>query len=71
MGGLWGAVMWILALIMMTSIGAVHPAIRSGKVEDPGPAATNLGKGTPVGSLIGHLVYGVVFGWLYNNWPLT
>lgn len=70
-GLLWGVVLWALALLMMSSIGAVHPAIRRGEQADPGPAATNFGKLTPLGSLFGHIVYGVLLGLLYQNWPLV
>jgi hypothetical protein len=67
----WGALLWVLSLIVMTSIGGVHPAIRSGTEEDPGTAAANFGPLTPLGSLMGHLVYGAVLGLLYQSWPLT
>jgi hypothetical protein len=66
----WGVILWVLALLMMTTIGSVHPAIRRGTQEDPGPAALNLGAMTPVGSLMGHLVYGLVLGLAYQAWPL-
>lgn len=67
----WGVILWALALLMMTTMGSVHPIIREGRQDDPGPAAINFGKMTPVGSLIGHLVYGVVLGSAYSAWPLT
>lgn len=70
-GAVWGAIVWLLALLMMTTMGSVHPAVRQGRQDDPGPAATNFGKMTPVGSLMGHLVYGIVLGLTYNAWPLT
>ncbi len=70
-GLLWGGVLTILALWMMSAIGSVHPAIRRGEQEDPGPAATNLGAMTPIGSLMGHLVYGLVLGLTYANLPLS
>jgi hypothetical protein len=66
----WGAVLWLLALLMVSTVGAVHPAIRRGTQDDPGPAATNFGTLTPVGSLMGHLVWGAVLGLLYAAWPL-
>lgn len=69
-GAAWGAVLWPLALLMMTTVGAVHPAIRRGKQDDPGTAATNFGPMTPVGSLMGHLVWGALLGLLYSTWPL-
>lgn len=67
----WGAILTVLALLMMSSMRSAHPAIRRGEQEDPGPAATNFGAMTPMGSLMGHLVYGVVLGLTYNAWPLT
>jgi hypothetical protein len=70
-GMLWGMVLTALALILFTSIGGVHPEIRRGRVDDPGTAATNLGSMTPLGSLLGHLVYGLVLGLLYQTWPLA
>lgn len=66
----WGAILTVLALFMMSSMRAVHPAIRRGEQQDPGPAATNFGAMTPFGSLMGHLVYGLVLGLTYNAWPL-
>jgi hypothetical protein len=66
----WGVILWVLALIMMSTMGSVHPAIKRGEQEDPGPAATNFGAMTPVGSLVGHLVYGLVLGLAYQFWPL-
>jgi hypothetical protein len=70
-GLLWGGILTVLALWMMSAIGSVHPAIRRGEQEDPGPAATNFGVMTPVGSLMGHLVYGLVLGFTYANLPLS
>lgn len=66
----WGGVLWVLALLMMSTMGAVHPAIRRGEQDDPGTAATNFGAMTPVGSLMGHLVWGALLGLLYSTWPL-
>jgi hypothetical protein len=69
-GLVWGAILTALALLMLSTMGAVHPAIRKGEQEDPGPLATNFGAMTPIGSLMGHLVYGLVLGLLYQAWPL-
>ena len=68
-GLVWGIILWALALILMSSIGPLHPAIRNHLEEDPGPAAMNFGRMTPIGSLLGHAVYGVVLGILYAIWP--
>jgi hypothetical protein len=70
-GLVWGAVLTVRALLMMSTIGTVHPAMRRGQEPDPGPAATNFGSVTPLGSLLGHLVYGLVLGLTYSAWPLA
>jgi phosphatidylserine synthase len=66
---LWAVVMTALALLMMTTIGVVHPAMRAHRQDDPGLAATNFGSMTPMASLMGHLVYGIVLGLGYSMWP--
>jgi hypothetical protein len=48
----WGAVLTVLAPVMMSSMRAVHPAIRRGEQKDPGPATSNFGGMTPLGSLL-------------------
>lgn len=68
-GLVWGVIVWALALVLMSSIGALHPAIRNHMEEDPGTAAINFGRMTPIGSLFGHAIYGVVLGILYALWP--
>jgi hypothetical protein len=69
-GALWGVILTVFALAMMSTIGSVHPAIRRGEQDDPGLAATNFGSMTPLGSLMGHLVYGIVLGLGYANLPI-
>jgi hypothetical protein len=66
----WGGVLWVLALLMMSTIGSVHRAIRAGRQDDPGLAASDFGSMTPVGNLVGHLVWGAVLGLGYAAWPL-
>lgn len=68
-GAVWGIILTACALLMMTTIGSVHPAIRDGRQDDPGPAATNFGKMTPMGSLMGDVIYGIVLGAGYGNLP--
>lgn len=67
---LWGVILTGLAILMTTTIGGVHPAMRAGRQDDPGPSAVNFGKMTPMGNLAGHLVYGLVLGLGYAAWPL-
>ena len=66
----WGVILTVLALIMISSIGPFHPAVREGRTRDPGPAATNFGTLTPLGSLMGHVLYGVVLGLGYQYLPV-
>lgn len=69
--GIWAAFVSLLALLMMSSLGVVHPKIRRHEQVDPGPAAVHFGALTPVGVVLAHLVYGAVLGLLYNAWPLA
>jgi hypothetical protein len=43
----------------------MHPLVRKHAMEQPGVAMTGFGKGTPIGSLMAHLVFGVVTGAIY------
>lgn len=70
-GLVWGAILTALALLMLSTMGALHPAIKRGEQEDPGLMATNSGAMTPLASLMGHMVYGLVLGLLYQTWPLV
>lgn len=69
-GAVWGVILTAFALLMMSTIGSVHPAIRRGEQTDPGLLATNFGAMTPMGSLAGHVVYGVVLGLGYAHLPI-
>jgi hypothetical protein len=64
-------VLTALTWLMMSTIGSVHPAIRRGELDDPGFMMLNLGRMTPLGSLMGHLAYGLVLGIAYDAWPLS
>jgi hypothetical protein len=55
----------------MSSIGAVHPAIQQGTQDDPGTAALNFGRMTPLIYLLCHLIYGGLLGWFYRAYPLS
>ncbi|HEU6449130.1 MAG TPA: hypothetical protein VFV23_11895 [Verrucomicrobiae bacterium] len=68
-GWAWGVLLWGLSLLLLTNIGGIHPAIRNHREGDPGPAAGNFGKTTPVAMFIGHSIYGAALGVLYFNWP--
>ncbi|MFB6352222.1 MAG: hypothetical protein ABEN55_05040, partial [Bradymonadaceae bacterium] len=48
-GTVWGAFVSLLALVMLSSVGAVHPKIRAHRQADPGPGATHFGAMTPFG----------------------
>lgn len=68
--GLAGAfVLWALSLVLLSSTGAVHPAVRRGVQADPGPLALELGQLMPLVSFVGHAAYGVVLGAIYAVWP--
>ncbi len=62
-GVLFGLFLWAVAnLMVMPMMGAIHPMVKSGMMPAPGFLMLHLGVMAPVGSLIGHLVYGVLLG---------
>lgn len=64
-GAVWGVGAALLAMLMLSSLGVVHPKIRDGRQEDPGPLAANCGALTPALLLIGHIGFGAAVGGLY------
>ncbi len=62
-GVAFGLVLWAAAnLMVMPMMGVIHPMVKSGMMPAPGFLMLNLGIMAPVGSLIGHLVYGALLG---------
>jgi uncharacterized membrane protein YagU involved in acid resistance len=62
-GVLFGLLLWAVAnLMVMPMMGAIHPMVKSGMMPAPGFLMLNLGVMAPMGSLIGHLLYGAVLG---------
>ncbi len=48
--------------MVMPMMGAIHPMVKSGTMTAPGFLMLHLGPMVPVGSLIGHLLYGAMLG---------
>jgi uncharacterized membrane protein YagU involved in acid resistance len=62
-GVLFGLLLWAAAnLMVMPMMGAIHPMVKSGMMPAPGILMLHLGVMAPVGSLLGHLVYGALLG---------
>ncbi len=62
-GLLFGLLLWATAnLMVMPMMGAIHPMVKNGMMLTPGFLMLNLGVMAPIGSLIGHLLYGLVLG---------
>jgi len=62
-GIIFGLILWAAAnLMVMPMMGAIHPMVKSGMMPAPGFLMLNLGLMAPVGSLIGHLLYGGLLG---------
>jgi hypothetical protein len=54
----------ILAVLPM-ALTAMHPLVRKHAMDRPGVALTGFGPGTPIGSLMAHVAFGVVAGAIY------
>lgn len=54
----------VLAVLPML-LTAMHPLVRKQAMEAPGVALTGFGAGTPVGSVMAHVAFGLVVGAVY------
>ena len=61
-GGIHGL---LVLMILPMALELMHPLVRRGEMERPRFALTGFGAGTPVGSLVAHLVFGLVTGAIY------
>lgn len=68
-GAIYGLVPWLLAMVVvMPMMALVHPMVRAGAMPAPGFFLANMGTLlAPLGSLMGHLVYGAVVGAVYGE----
>lgn len=57
--------MVIVALPMM--VAAMHPLVTSGEMTAPGLGMQNYGRMTPLGVIMGHVVFGLVTGGIYAS----
>ena len=53
----------LVAMPMMLTV--MHPLVRNGRIERPGPAMIGFGPMTPMGSLAAHALFGLVAGAVY------
>ena len=68
LGVLFGAVHGLIVTIAMPMMLKMrHPLVKSGEQDDPGPFMTGMGKMTPVGMVMGHVVFGLVAGAVYAS----
>ena len=67
-GLLFGFAHWIVAGMGFSIIGAMHPLMRSGELQAPGPFVKNYPGMTVMGFLMLHLIYDLVVGVLYEAW---
>ncbi len=66
LGILIGAVHGIIVTVMMPMMLTMgHPLVKDGTIADPGTAMMGFGKMTPMGMVVGHVVYGLVLGAIY------
>ena len=66
-GLIFGAVHWLVVGMIMAMIPIMHVGMKNGEVEAPGMWMTNQGGILAfVGSLLGHMVFGLVVTLVYN-----
>ena len=57
----------LAGLVMVPQMGLMHPLVLQGEMSYPGIFGLNLGRGGPMGVLLGHVVYGATLGGLYTR----
>ncbi|MBI2856271.1 MAG: hypothetical protein HYX93_05430 [Chloroflexi bacterium] len=67
-GILFGFVHWIVAGMGIGMVGAMHPLMRSGEMQAPGPFVKNYPPMTAMGFFMLHLLFGLLVGVLYQAW---
>lgn len=55
----------VILAMLPAMLTAMHPLVRTGAMERPGVALTGFGNGTPIGSLMAHVVFGLIVGAVY------
>lgn len=55
----------VILAMMPVALELMHPLVRKHAMDSPGIALTGFGSGTPIGSLMAHVVFGVVTGAIY------
>lgn len=71
-GLVFGAALWLVAMLMMPVMMGMNPLVQAGKMENPGLFLLNRGADgqgimAPMFSLITHLVYGAIAGAMYKH----
>ncbi|HEY9897873.1 MAG TPA: hypothetical protein V6D00_01715 [Pantanalinema sp.] len=61
-GMLFGVFHWLVVMGLLGVVAPLHPAIRSGRLENPGVFARREGWTESAGSLIDHLLFGAIVG---------
>ncbi len=64
-GALGGMVHWLIATLVTGVASKKHP--KREQLDMPGFGGTALGPRSAIGFLVGHLVYGTLFGWRYGD----
>ncbi len=67
-GLLFGVAHWGVVGMALGMMPLMHPRIRSGEIDAPGFYALGYPPMTAMGSLVLHLVFGVIVGALYGWW---
>lgn len=69
---LWGALFGlghaVITGIMLMAMPMVHPEIKAGRMDAPGPLAMSLGAPTAMGFVVLHIIFGALVAVLYAAW---
>ncbi len=65
-GVLFGFVHWVIVGVALGMMRTMHPLIRSGEMENPGPFAISFPTMTAMGFFMLHILFGVLVGSFYQ-----
>jgi hypothetical protein len=66
LGLLGGLIHWLIGGMLLPMMDGMNRCVRDGRIEGFGAFGSKRGAMMLVGLLMGHLLYGLVVGWLYN-----
>lgn len=66
LGLLLAVVHWLIGGLVLPAMDGMNPCVRNGRIRAFGAFGSNYGAMMVAGFLMGHLLFGLIVGWLYD-----